>query len=83
MQGSLYAVREINENSEGKDGRVLASYNLTFGDDDFSWIVKGTFDADKESEVGESMFRSILNTRISDSPRLPPGQDVDFTITPG
>ena len=82
-QGSLYAVREIRGNSEGTDNRVLASYNLIFGDGDFSWIVKGTFDADRESEVGESMFRSILNTRISDSPRLPPGQDVDFTITPG
>ena len=55
---------------------------VAFGNDDFSWIVTGTFNPELESEYGEEILTAILNIKIPDEERLPPGEDVDFTLQP-
>lgn len=61
---------------------LIAKHIIAFGDDDFCWIATCTFDEKHEEEFGEALLQSILNLRISEEPRLPPGEDVDFTMTP-
>lgn len=78
-QGTFYAHVE----SFGDEVRV-ANYILGIGDDSFSWVVKGSFKTEYEMKdnIGRDVLRAILNVRIADEPRLPPGRDVDFTIQP-
>ena len=80
MDAELYVGQESPERLRG--GK-LGEFTLIFGDGSFSWVVKATFDADMENELGLITLQSILNTRLSDGPRLPAGADVDFVITPG
>ena len=60
----------------------VAKFSTAFGDEDFSWIVFATFRAELEEQWGEELLRTVLNVRVSEEPRLPPGEDVDFTIRP-
>lgn len=62
--------------------KSIGKYILAFGDDSFSWIVTAVFRAELEETVGEQLLRSVLNAKISELPRLPPGEDVDFRLTP-
>lgn len=72
--GVFYASKE-------RVGRLdLGTYTIAFGDDNFSWIVKATFQPEMEMEIGESLLKSVLNARVSQEPRLPPGEDVDFIV---
>lgn len=74
--GEFYLTRQPFQNIE------LAKYTLVFGDDDFSWIVTASFDVENEESIAEPLLTSLLNLQISDTPRLPPGEDVDFQLTP-
>lgn len=75
-QGIFYASRETYGNQQ------VAKYTTAFGDENFSWIVFATFRAELEDQWGEELLRTVLNVRVSEEPRLPPGKDVDFTIRP-
>ena len=74
--GEFYLTRQ---NFHGID---LAKYTLVFGDDNFCWIVTCSFGAGQEDAFAEQLLTSILNLKISDAPRLPPGEDVGFSLTP-
>ncbi len=76
-QGIFYATRE----KFGSE-REIAKYTMAFGDDEFSWVVTGAFRPEEEQKCGEEFLKSVLNARISNQPRLPAGEDVEFTIQP-
>lgn len=77
MTGVFYASGE-----ELASGAKIVHLTSAFGNDQFSWIIKGMLTPDGEEQFGEQILKSVLNARISDKPRLPPGEDVDFTIQP-
>ena len=68
----------------GDEAIKIASYTVAVGDESFSWLAKGAFDAKNEmqDQTGELILSALLSMRIADEPRLPPGEDVDFAFTP-
>ena len=60
----------------------LAKYTLVFGNEEFCWIITCSFNANQEEKYAEDLLTAILNLKVSDQPRLPPGNDVDFKMVP-
>ncbi len=73
-QGVFYLVRETLA------GGYVTKCITAFGNDEFSWIVTGTFNAELEADFGEEILKTLLNIKVAEEERLPPGEDVDFTI---
>ncbi|MEM9411145.1 MAG: hypothetical protein AAGA30_08535 [Planctomycetota bacterium] len=63
-------------------GKTITKYILSFGNDDFSWILTSTFAPEYEAEFGEELLKMMFNVKVSEELRLPPGEDVNFTIQP-
>jgi hypothetical protein len=72
--GVFYATRiRLTEQEAGK-------YILAFGDDSYCRILTATMKVEAEEQVGEELLRSLLGVQVASEPRLPPGEDVDFTM---
>lgn len=74
-EGVFYCIRDEIQ------GKKVAKFITAFGDDEFSWIVSTALTGEQEGQFAEELLRSMLNIKIAET-RLPPGEDVDFTIQP-
>ena len=73
-EGVFYFTRESIQDV------TIGKYILTFGDDEFSWIMTSTFTKEHEEKYGPELLKVMLNIEIAEE-RAPPGEDVDFTMS--
>ena len=72
-EGAFYFTQEKFENV------TIGKYVVTFGNDDFSWIVKCAFSNEQETEYGAELLKALLNIEITEE-RAPVGEDIVFTM---
>ncbi len=79
-QGEFYVTLEPFAWAPGQEPVDVAKFILVFGDEEFCWIVSCSFKPEHESSFAAPLLRCLLNVQVSEEPRLPPGEDVDFEM---